>query len=124
MVLEQLRLSFSVAKDEEYVNLHAISERSNVDLGERSHNFLLLTLARQRLADASRGLPDTSCGWIYVDELAHDPSMAPPRLNLDVLRIRRHLTSHGIIGAANVIERRRSTRQLRLGTGRISIAIL
>jgi hypothetical protein len=124
MTLDQLTLSFSVSNDEEYVSLHLISDGSDIDLGERTHNFLLLTLARRRLADTAQGLRETSCGWTYADDLAHDPSMASPRLNIDVLRIRRHLASHGVIGAIAIIERRRSTRQLRIGTARISIATL
>ena len=106
------------------MNLRIAAARSEIDLGDRAHNFLLLTLARQRLADAAHGLAEASCGWIYAQDLAHDPALASPKLDLDVLRIRRHLASYGVIGAADIIQRRRSTRQLRIGTGRIGIAKL
>src|SRR5436305_9435137 len=37
-----------------------------------------LPISRRRLADAAAGCPDTACGWIDLEELAHDPTMAPP----------------------------------------------
>jgi hypothetical protein len=50
--------------------------------------------------------------------------MAPGRLNVHVFRLRKQLASGGVANAANIVERRGSTRQLRVGTGRIAIAVL
>lgn len=119
--LRQSTLCFSVSKDEEYVGLRIHQGEVVADLGARSHNFLLLTLARHRLADASEGHPETTCGWTDLDELGRDPSMATPKLNVDVFRIRRHLLSRGVRDAEAIIERRPGCRQLRIGAGRISI---
>jgi hypothetical protein len=120
----QLELSFSVSRDEEHVELRARCGGTSLDLGARTHNYLLLTLARRRLADAAEGTADTSCGWIYQEDLAHDPAMVPPQLNIDVFRIRRHFAAAGVLDAANIIERRPRTHQLRIGTGRLSIVTL
>jgi hypothetical protein len=122
--LQSVTLFFSVSTDEEYVRLRAVSDCLEIDLGSRCHNFLLLTLARRRLSDALAGGAETACGWIYMDDLAHDPSMAPARLNIDVCRIRQQFAACGIVRAATIIERRRSTQQIRLGTDRIRIARL
>jgi hypothetical protein len=122
--VRHLQLSFSVSRDEEFVQLHMSCGGTTFDVGARTHNYLLLTLARRRLADAAEGLPDTTCGWIYQEDLAHDPTMAPPQLNIDVFRIRRQFAGLGVIDAANVVERRPRTRQLRIGTGLISIVQL
>jgi hypothetical protein len=119
--LRELTLSFSVATDEEYVGLRLVADRLEMDMGERRHNYLLLTLARRRLADRVAGLPEPACGWVYVEDWARDPSLAPPKLNIDILRIRRQFAFGGVLDAARIIERRRSTRQLRIGTGRIAI---
>jgi len=121
MILQRLLFLFVVAPDEEYVNVRILSGQIEVDLGDRLHNFLLLTLARERLADAARGLAEASCGWMFTDQLARDLDMLPSQLNVEVFRIRKHLASRGVIDAAGVIERRRSTRQLRIGTGRTEI---
>jgi pSer/pThr/pTyr-binding forkhead associated (FHA) protein len=112
-----LSLAFSVSRDEEHVELQASSRGITFDLGARAHNYLLLTLARRRLKDAEEGLPHVTCGWIDQEELAHDPSMAPPQLNIDVFRIRKQFAALGVMDAANIVERRPRTRQLRIGTG-------
>jgi hypothetical protein len=117
----RLRLAFAVSSDEEHVELKAASGDSTFDLGARTHNYLLLTLARRRLKDAEQGLPDTTSGWVDQDELAHDPSMAAPQLNIDVFRIRKQFAAIGVMDAANIIERRPRARQLRIGTPLLSV---
>jgi len=119
--VRQLHLSFSVSRDEEHVQLLVTCGQRTLDLGTRARNYLLLTLARRRVADAKEGLPEASCGWIYQDDLSHDPSMAPPQLNLDVFRVRKQFAAAGVVDAVNVIERRSTTRQIRVGTGQIAI---
>jgi pSer/pThr/pTyr-binding forkhead associated (FHA) protein len=119
-----LQLSFSVSRDEEFVQLHMTCGGSSFDMGARTHNYLLLTLARRRLEDADERIAETTCGWIYHEDLAHDPSMAAPQLNIDVFRIRKQFAAIGVVDAANIIERRPRTRQLRIGSGNISIAWL
>jgi hypothetical protein len=115
-------LEFLVSADEEHVQIRMTSGGRTTDLGSRNHNYLLLTLARRRLAEAAEGVPDTACGWIHQEDLAHDPSMAPPQLNIDVFRLRKQFSMAGVSDAANVVERRPRTRQLRIGTGHITIA--
>jgi len=122
--VRNVQLSFAVSADEEHVQLQMTFAGKTVDMGARNHNYLLLTLARRRLAEAAEGLPETACGWIHHDELAHDPTMAPPQLNIDVFRIRRQFSALGVLDAANIVERRPRTRQLRVGTGLISIVKL
>jgi hypothetical protein len=119
--VRHLELVFAVSRDEEHVQLQVNCGLSRFDLGARAHNYLLLTLARRRVDDAREGLPDTSCGWIYLEDLAHDPSFATPQLNIDVFRIRKQFSSVGVLDAANIVERRPRTRQIRLGASRVSI---
>jgi hypothetical protein len=122
--VKNLKLNFFVTRDEEFVQIEGAFGDRRFPLGSRAFNFLLLTLARRRLADAREGLPEASCGWIHQDELDHDPSMAPPQLNLDIHRIRRLFASVQVIDAGAIIERRSGLRQLRLGTGLISIVTI
>jgi hypothetical protein len=119
--VRQLQLSFSVSRDEEHVHLRMICGEVSVDMAARTHNYLLLTLARRRLEDAAEGATEMASGWVYQEDLAHDPTMAPPQLNIDVFRIRKHFAAAGVLDAANIIERRPRTRQLRIGTGLLSI---
>jgi pSer/pThr/pTyr-binding forkhead associated (FHA) protein len=119
--VRQLELVFHVSQDEEFVKLEMIAGGDKVDLGCRGHNYLLLTLARARLADQKLGHPDPACGWVCWQDLAHDPSMAPPQLNIDVFRIRKHFARMGVSDAAEIIERRPRTGQMRLGVSQIKI---
>ena len=120
-VMSSIELRFFVSRDEEHVQLRASWGVGVQDLGDRSHNYLLLTLARRRVADLAEGLPESSCGWLDPEDFAHDPSMAPSQLNVDVFRVRKHFAACGVPDAANVVERRARAKQLRLGTGLISI---
>ncbi len=119
--LPDLALTFEVSRDEEYVHLRMACEQRRFDMGARTHNYLLLTLARRRLADAGAHPLDSSCGWIYQDEFEHDPTMAAPQLNVHIFRIRRHFVRCGVIDGEGIVERRPQTRQLRIGSARISI---
>ena len=116
-----VRLKFAVSRDEEHVALSASVAGSLLDLGTRSHNYLLLTLARHRLSDQKAGLPDTSCGWIYQDELLRALDVSGQQLNIDVFRIRKQLAELGFPDPAGIVERRPRTRQLRLGSDQIEI---
>jgi len=125
-----LTFRFSVSRDEEYVALTARGDHHTIDLGARAHHAVLLMLARNRLEDrAARttpaagraGLPESSEGWVYQDELADKLAMDETHLNVAVFRCRRQLAEAGIIDAARIIERRRPTREVRLGVARIEI---
>lgn len=126
--LGALTFRFSVSRDEEYVALTARGDHHVIDLGARAHHVVLLTLARSRLEDRSartageRGaLPESSEGWVYLDELADKLAMDETHLNVAVFRCRRQFAEAGILGAAGIVERRRPTRELRLGVSRIAI---
>jgi len=126
--LVTLTLRFQVSRDEEYVALSARGEHRDIDLGARAHHALLLTLARGRLEDRKARLaadgappPESSEGWIYQDELADQLGIDETHLNVAVFRCRRQLAEAGITGAAGIVERRRPTRELRLGVSRIEI---
>jgi hypothetical protein len=119
--IRDVHLTFRVSQDEEFVRLRMTLGDRTVDMGARGHNYLLVTLARQRLRDEAYGLDEAACGWIRQDDLAHDPMMAPARLNIDVFRIRKQFAALGLVDAADIIERRARVRQLRIGTGRLTV---
>jgi hypothetical protein len=130
-LLAALTLRFSVSQDEEFIALTVRDDHQSIDLGARAHHALLLTLARCRLedrqdratraADRAGASPESAEGWIYQDELAAKLGMDETHLNVAVFRCRRQLAEAGIIGAASIIERRRPTREVRLGVSRIEI---
>ena len=113
--LRTVRLVFSVSTDEEHVELLVDWPTHKVDLGSRTHNYILLTLARHRLEDASAGVPATACGWVYQDDLVRALGTSPTQLNVDIFRIRKQFAALDLGETAAVIERRPRTRQLRIG---------
>lgn len=114
-------LCFAVSSDEDFVELSLEYGERRVALGSRSHNYLMLTLARQRLTDMAANLPEASCGWMDKDELADGFKMTPQQVDGEVFRIRKHFTQHGLPESTTVIERRPRTKQIRLGLSRVRI---
>lgn len=127
--LERLSLRFTVSRDEEFIEVSAVAPGHTVELGARAHHGVLLALARARLEDqqeaarapAASRLPETSQGWLYLEELAHSLRLDEQHLNVAVYRCRQQFASAGVVGAAGIIERRKPTRQLRLGVARFDI---
>lgn len=118
--LQRMTARFQVSRDEEYIELDLQAEDGLVALGARSHHYMLLLLARRRQAD--RDNPDlgvTEEGWLYTDELCDMLGCDAKHLNIQVFRVRQQLAQAGIDNAAEIIERRPSTRSLRLGLDRL-----
>jgi hypothetical protein len=109
-------LHFAVSSDEDFVELTLEFPERRVALGSRSHNYLMLTLARQMLIDRAANLPEASCGWMDKDELADGFKMTPQQVDGEVFRIRKHFTQHGLPESTTIIERRPRTKQIRLGS--------
>lgn len=119
--LDQLTLRFSISQDEEHVDLTALTAGGPLALGARSHHFLLLALARARQADARADIPEAERGWLYVDDLCRMLRVDPSQINLHLYRARQQLAAAGVEHAAQLVERRRLSRQLRLGLRRVEI---
>jgi len=115
-------LVFKVSLDEEFVELFVEYATRVISLGARSHNYLLLLLARARLANETSELLESARGWVYKEQLGDDLRMTPQQIDGEVFRIRKHFAQNQIEGGATIIERRPRTRQLRLGLARVKIS--
>jgi hypothetical protein len=120
--LRNVCLRFSVSSDEEHVELCADWPGNRRKLSTRAHNYILLTLARHRLADASAGLPASACGWVYQDDLVRDLGSSTTQLNVDTFRIRKQFATLELTDTVAIIERRPRTKQLRIGVAQLVIA--
>jgi hypothetical protein len=114
-------LRFAVSSDEDFVELSLEYPERSVPLGSRSHNYLLLTLARQRLADRASGLAEASCGWMDKEQLADGFKMTPQQVDGEVFRIRKHFSQHGLPESTTIIERRPRTKQIRVGVSQLQV---
>lgn len=118
----QPTLCFVVSSDEDFVELSLqYPDGRNVPLGSRSHNYLLLTLARRRLADRAAGVAEASCGWMDKEQLADGFNVTPQQIDGEVFRIRKHFSQHGLPESTTVIERRPRTKQIRLGVQQLRV---
>jgi len=111
---------FSVSQDEEHTQLTLTIGEQQVNLGERSHHYSLLTLARIRLSDAARGFDTCSQGWIGVEQCAAMQGIEPKHLNMLLHRARHQIAQAFSMDIfCNCIERRRG--ELRFGDFRFQI---
>jgi hypothetical protein len=93
-------------------------------LRPRAHTYLLLTLARLRLEDQSRAeLPASSHGWIEQARLLKMLATTPAQLALDIYRARRQFSDAGVVDSAQLVERRASSRELRLGVDTVAVEV-
>lgn len=120
--LESISLRFGVSRDEEHIEVTVVHPGGTSSLGARTHHYLLLTLARAHLADATDSPAER--GWMDREILCRMLATDPRRLNVDVFRVRRQVAALGIHGAAGIIARRPGTGQLRLGTSRVEVCKL
>jgi hypothetical protein len=119
VTLESIALRFVVSRDEERVDITVACPDRDIELPARSHHYLLVTLARARLAGAET--PPVERGWLDRDDLCRMLATDELRLNVDVCRARKQFAALGIQGAANIVDRRTGTGRLRLGVERVEV---
>lgn len=118
--IRNMRLKLSVTQNQEYVEAHATQDGREVSLGASVYLYLLVILARQRIADADAGVRDGACGWVDYEGVA-DPMMeSSAQLALGVHRVRKIFLKAGFGDGAQIIERR-AGRLIRIGTSQISV---
>lgn len=120
--VDNLVLRFRVSPDEEQVLLVADISGKTLPVDTRAHHYLLLTLARERLAQMRAGASSMlSHGWIHQDTMSRMLKKSPTLLNVEIYRARRQFAELGIRDAARIIERRRDTGEIRLGCSSFEI---
>lgn len=114
-----MRLRFVVSRDELNVSLTVLSAAGERRWEPRAPHYLLLTLARQRLAESH--LAEHERGWLHVDRLARMLNLNRKTLNVYVCRLRAQLADAGVPNGATLIQRRPLSQQLRVGVDLVEI---
>ena len=111
-----LHFDFLVSQNEEHIQLSINARDETLDLGERTHHYCLLTLARRRFADARQGFDVLSQGWIGTSELADMLKVEEKHLSMMLHRARSQIVKQckAAALAPDFIERRRG--ELRFGS--------
>jgi hypothetical protein len=120
--VDAVGLRFRVSGDEEYVELDVLARGQVHTLKPKSHHHVLLTLARERLQDQATGVSAPEQGWVYTSELAKMLGANSNQLYVSIHRARKELEDLGVFDAANIVERRALTRQVRLGISDVVVA--
>ena len=111
--LDTMKARFEVSKDLEHVRVILSHAGGELELEPREHSFLLLVLAKERLAEQDVASPES--GWVDRDELAKMVGVTVPVLHVLVHRARQQFADHNIPGAASIIDVRRGQRRIGLG---------
>lgn len=82
---------FEVSQSEEHVSLVIVCDGKSFNLGERTHHYLLLLLARQYLSDQNDGLNPRECGWVDKEQLAKMVQMEEVHINMQIYRFRKQV---------------------------------
>ncbi len=119
-----IALEFLVSRNEEHVDLTIVHRAKRIPLRPRAHTYVLLTLARLRATDQrDSNLPATSHGWVDQEQLLGMLASSPTQLAVDIYRARRQFGKAGVLNAAQVVERRATSHELRLGIANVSIDV-
>jgi len=103
------RLEFFVSQNEEHVHAMLHIRGGTIDLGERTHHYSLVTLARARSVDMQAGYEAISQGWIELDELARMLGIEPSHVNVQIHRARTQFAALPGLDASQLVERRRGS---------------
>ncbi|NQZ10758.1 MAG: FHA domain-containing protein, partial [Algicola sp.] len=112
---------FIASQNEEHVALTLSLNEQEFDMGERSHHYLLLLLARRYLKDQEAGFSPLECGWVEKEALVKMLRLDEIHINMQIYRFRKQLvkTLPDFKSLPSLIERRKG--ELRFVCGGIRI---
>ena len=101
--LDDITFRFDVSQNEENTNLTVIDQGLEIDLGERSHHYLLVHLLRHRKTDNSNS------GWLDSQLLMKERGLEETHMTIQIVRARKQVSKAlpNAIGHSKLIERRR-----------------
>jgi hypothetical protein len=107
--LADIKVNFMVSQNEEHICMQLNVGQQQLSLGERSHHYLILLLARQYVNDKTRGLIGSEMGWIDKDLLATMLNFSENHINVHIWRFKKQvqaaLSQHFI--SPQMIQRRK-----------------
>lgn len=119
--LDNFLFCFNTTQDEENTSLALSNGGNQCDLGERSHHYVLLHLARCRAKDELSGINEYDQGWIDNNLLCREMGMELAHINIQLYRLRKQLsdTMPDLVGINKLVERKRG--KLRFGKASFQI---
>lgn len=111
----QARFEFTISTDQEQIAVKIITRDVAMDLGVRSYNYLLMTLAQRRQKDAEAGVAAKDQGWVNLEILLNELSKEELKevtqytLNVRIHRLKEYLLKLQPYGKqfVDILERRK-----------------
>ncbi|WGL16125.1 FHA domain-containing protein [Microbulbifer bruguierae] len=121
LCISDFRLRFTVSHHEEHVQLQLAKDAMKLDLPARTHNCLLVYLARARIRDIQRGVAPSDQGWVAVDLAIRELGINVNHLNTQIFRARKQIADSlpDAIDTSRLVERR--SYEMRLGCNQLDI---
>ncbi|HEY5955590.1 MAG TPA: FHA domain-containing protein [Polyangiaceae bacterium] len=119
--VRELSLELHVTADREDISAKATVDGRSYQMPNRSHHELLLLLVEARISAKQRGASEEEAGWMTLDEATRSAAVGINKLNLDIFRLRREFEGLGLRDPRQLIERRDTRREIRVGTGRLVV---
>ena len=123
--IADVEFRFDISQNEENTSLTLLHGHDEIDLGERSHHYLLAYLLRQKNAQieaeqATLGTNDAA-GWMDCQLVETELGIEESHLNIQIFRARKQILNKlvGFTGSSKLIERRRGA--VRMGINNYSI---
>jgi hypothetical protein len=119
--VRDLILELDVTADREDISATVTVDGRAYQMPNRSHHELLLLLVEARLSAQHQRVSDEDAGWMTLDEATRSAAVGINKLNLDIFRLRREFEGLGLRDPRQLIERRESRREIRVGTGKLAV---
>lgn len=119
--VRDLSLELHVTADREDIAATATVDGRAYQMPNRSHHELLLLLVEARLSGIQRGISEDEAGWMTLDEATRSAAVGINKLNLDIFRLRREFEGLGLRDPRQLVERRDTRREIRVGTGKLTV---
>ena len=91
--LANISVKFRVSQDEEHVWMDVLIHKQQFELGERSHHYLLLMLARKYQQDTKDGFSSNERGWYEKEQLLKMMDLEEVNFNMMIYRFKKQLIS-------------------------------
>ncbi len=113
--LNDILFRFDLSQNEENTNLTLIENGLEIDLGERSHHYLLLHLLRHRVEQGN------DLGWLDSQLLMKQLGLEETHMNIQIFRIRKQIVAALplVTGRSKLIERRRGALRANINNVKI-----
>ncbi|MFV8817272.1 FHA domain-containing protein [Haliea sp. E17] len=92
--LDDIEFVFNLSQDEENTALRLLMGNQQIDLGERSHHYLLVHLARLKATQAEAGFDSDSLGWVDNEQLRRDLGLDMSHINIMIFRARKQIAEN------------------------------